>query len=153
MQTKYKSLITAIVLLVVLLVGLNIYNKKFPKTVQKAVDKVTGKVEAPEGQLTPNFPKELVPPKDIQILSSSVTKVSGVELNTTIFQSTKPLKDVYGFYLQYISRQGYLITNNKLGDKVANIYGARNDIDVNAVMSKQNNTVVATVSYTIKNQK
>jgi hypothetical protein len=70
-------------------------------------------VVAPQGQLTPNFPKELVIDSNAQISNSySINYDASTNQYTAEWTSSSSLPAVYNDYKTYLANNGWTITNS-----------------------------------------
>ena len=108
-------------------------------------------VYAPQGQLTPNFPKELVLDPQAQIASSySVNYDSTTNQYTAQWVSSTTLATMYGDYKTYFSSNGWAITNSSGAtstSKLGAIYASTSAANVSVTMLAQGKATQVTVTY------
>lgn len=108
-------------------------------------------VFAPQGQLVPNFPKELILDPQAQVASSySINYDSSTNQYTAEWASSSSLATLYGEYQKYFGTNGWAITNQsgvKGASKLAVLYAATTTANVNVTLVSQGKGSEATISY------
>jgi hypothetical protein len=118
-----------------------------------AKPKPTGPVPvfAPQGQLTPNFPKQLILDPQAQVNSSySINYDPTTNQYTAEWTSSSSLASLYGDYQKYFGDNGWTITNQsgvKTASKLAVLYAATTTANVNVTLVTQGQGSDATISY------
>ena len=117
--------------------------------------KPTGPVPvfAPQGQLTPNFPKQLMLDPQAQVNSSySINYDPTTNQYTAEWTSSSSLAALYGDYQTYFGNNGWTITNQsgvKAVSKLAVLYAATTTANVNVTLVSRGKGSDATISYLV----
>lgn len=108
-------------------------------------------VFAPQGQLTPNFPKDLILDPQAQIGSSySINYDAKTNQYTAQWNSSSSVVSLYGDYQKYFGDNGWTTTNQsgvKAASKLAVLYAATTTANVNVTLVARGGGADATVSY------
>jgi hypothetical protein len=108
-------------------------------------------VFAPQGQLTPGFPKELVLDPQAQVNNSySINYSSSTNQYTAEWVSSSSLVTLYGNYKTYFGQSGWTITNSSdvvAGSKLGVLYAATSSAKVNVTLVSQKSGSDVTVTY------
>jgi hypothetical protein len=108
-------------------------------------------VFAPQGQLVPNFPKQLMLDPQAQVNSSySINYDPTTNQYTAEWTSSSSLATLYGDYQKYFGDNGWTITNQsgvKGTSKLAVLYAATSSANVNVTLVTQGKGSSATISY------
>jgi hypothetical protein len=108
-------------------------------------------VFAPQGQLTPNFPKQLMLDPQAQVNSSyAINYDPTTNQYTAEWTSSSSLAVLYGDYQKYFGDNGWTITNQsgvKGASKLAVLYAATSSANVNVTLVTQGKSSSATISY------
>lgn len=108
-------------------------------------------VFAPQGQLTPNFPKQLMLDPQAEVNTSySINYDPSTNQYTADWTSSSSLASLYGDYQKYFGDNGWTITNQSgaaAGSKLAVLYAATTTANVNVTLVSQGGHTDATVSY------
>jgi hypothetical protein len=118
-----------------------------------AKPKPTGPVPvfAPQGQLVPNFPKQLILDPKAQVSTSySINYDPTTNQYTAEWTSSSSLASLYGDYQTYFGNNGWTITNQsgaKSGSRLAVLYAATTTANVNVTLVTQASGADATISY------
>lgn len=147
----YKVAIIVFVLLLALgLLGyLNKSRLKKPHPPDKSAAVTTN---LKPGDIAADFNKALLP-QNTKVTASSVMTEGSRETNLVTFTSPDSMKNLYDFYVKYLSVGGYLLVNKTYDPKFSSIYGARDDFDVNIGLIKQSGGIYVTVAHVIKHKK
>jgi hypothetical protein len=115
--------------------------------------KATGPVPvfAPQGQLTPNFPKQLMLDPEAQVSTSyAINYDPTTNQYTAEWTSSSSLASLYGDYQKYFGDNGWTITNQSgltSASRLAVLYAATTTANVNVTLVTQGQGAQATVSY------
>lgn len=112
-------------------------------------------VFAPQGQLTPNFPKQLMLDPEAQVSTSyAINYDPTTNQYTAEWTSSSSLASLYGDYQKYFADNGWTITNQSgatAASKLAVLYAATTTANVNVTLvakgGAQGGSTDATVSY------
>ncbi len=108
-------------------------------------------VFAPQGQLVPNFPKELILDPQAQISSSySINYASTTNQYTAEWNSSSSLLSLYNNYNTYFGNNGWTVTNSSgatSASKIAAMYASTSTANVNVTLVAQGQGVGVSVSY------
>ncbi len=108
-------------------------------------------VFAPQGQLTPNFPKELILDPQAQFTTSySVNYNPTLNQYTAEWNSSSSLVTLYNNYKTYFGSNGWTITNSSgatNASKIAVMYAATSTANVNVSFVAQGKGTGMSVSY------
>jgi hypothetical protein len=108
-------------------------------------------VFAPQGQLTPNFPKQLMLDPEAQVNTSyAINYDPTTNQYTAEWTSSSSLASLYGDYQKYFSDNSWTITNQsgvKAASKLAVLYAATTTANVNVTLVARGGGADATVSY------
>jgi hypothetical protein len=108
-------------------------------------------VYAPQGQLTPNFPKELILDPQAQVESSySINYDTSTNQYTAQWNSSSSLLSLYNKYKTYFGGNGWAITNSSGATGVSMIgviYATNASANVNMTVLKQGSGAGVTISY------
>jgi hypothetical protein len=108
-------------------------------------------VFAPQGQLVPNFPKQLILDPQAQINSSySINYDPTTNQYTAEWTSSSSLASLYGDYQKYFGDNNWTITNQSGitgASKLAVLYAATSSASVNVTLVSQGKGSQGTISY------
>lgn len=108
-------------------------------------------VFAPQGQLTPNFPKQLMLDPAAQVGQSyAINYDPNTNQYTAQWTSSSSVATVYNDYQTYFGANGWTITNQsgaKAASKIAAMYAATSTANVNVTIVAQGKGAAVTVSY------
>jgi hypothetical protein len=108
-------------------------------------------VYAPQGQLTPGFPKELILDPQAQIGSSySINYDPTTNQYTAQWVSSSSVGTLYNIYKTYFGKNGWTLTNSSGAtstSKIGAMYAATSSANVNVTMIAQGKGAKATVTY------
>ncbi|MDB4939639.1 MAG: hypothetical protein JWO40_64 [Candidatus Doudnabacteria bacterium] len=151
-MSKILKIVIPIVLFILVAAAGGIYYKTRPNTSPAANNTETQNTTPEPVKLTADFPTALMP-KDGTLVDSKVSNIDKVENNTTTILSQQTPKELYDYYLNYVSKAGYLILTKKYALPISNIYATSDVNDVNIVILKEAKDVKVVVSYVIKKKK
>ena len=108
-------------------------------------------VVAPQGQLTPSFPKELVIDSNAQISNSySINYDASTNQYTAEWVSSSSLPAVYNDYKTYLGNNGWTITNSSnvtAVSKLGVLYAATSTAKVNVTLVSKGTGSDVSVTY------
>lgn len=108
-------------------------------------------VFAPQGQLTPNFPKQLILDPQAAIGTSyAINYDPNTNQYTAQWTSSSSIMTIYNDYQTYFKGNGWTITNQsgvKAASKIGAMYAATSTANVNVTIVAQGNGAGVTVSY------
>jgi hypothetical protein len=108
-------------------------------------------VVAPQGQLTPSFPKELVIDSNAQISNSySINYDASTNQYTAEWASSSSLPAVYNDYKTYLANNGWTITNSSnvtAASKLGVLYAANSSAKVGVTLVSQGTGSDVSVTY------
>lgn len=108
-------------------------------------------VYAPQGQLTPNFPKELILDPQAQIGSSySVNYDATTNQYTARWISSSSILTLYNEYKTYFGNDGWMLTNSSgatNASKIGAMYAATTSAKVNVTILAKSGGAEVTVNY------
>lgn len=108
-------------------------------------------VFAPQGQLTPNFPKELILDPQAAIgVSYAINYNPSTNQYTAQWTSSSSLVTVYNDYQKYFQDNGWTITNKsgvKAASKIGAMYASTATANVNVTIVAQGKGAAVTISY------
>jgi hypothetical protein len=108
-------------------------------------------VFAPQGQLTPNFPKDLILDNNAAISGSySINYSSSTNQYTAEYDSSNTLVSLYNSYKTYFGANGWMVTNSssiKSASKIGILIAATSSANVNVTLIAKGKGSEATISY------
>jgi hypothetical protein len=108
-------------------------------------------VFAPQGQLTPNFPKDLILDSNAAISGSySINYSSSTNQYTAQYDSSNTLVSLYNSYKTYFGTNGWMVTNSssiKSASKIGVLIAATSSANVNVTLIAKGTGSQATISY------
>jgi hypothetical protein len=136
-----------VVVVVLVVVGALIWRS----TSQQPANSGPAAVYAPQGQLAPGFPKNLVLDAQARIGSSySIAYASTTNQYTARWVSSSSVATLYNSYKTYFGNNGWAITNSSGAtstSKLGAIYAATSSANVSVTMITQGKGSEITVSY------
>jgi hypothetical protein len=153
-----KKLTTWIVIAVILLIGvaavfLLLHNNS--KNRQQQQQASTAKIEANQpkpvyataGQLTPNFPTELLLGSKQSTQSSFSVSYPSATQSTAVFESTDSKITLYKDYLTYFQKNKYEILSQQANGQTFSIYAIKTGGDVSVQITQNGKLTKVTVSF------
>jgi flagellar basal body-associated protein FliL len=152
-----KKLTTWIVIAVILLIGVAavflLLHKNNSKNRQQQAS--TAKIEANQpkpvyataGQLTPNFPTELLLGSKQSTQSSFSVSYPSATQSTAVFESTDSKITVYNDYLAYFQKNKYEILSQQANGQTFSIYAIKTGGDVSVQITQNGKLTKVTVSF------
>jgi hypothetical protein len=108
-------------------------------------------VFAPQGQLTPSFPKDLVIDSNAQVSNSySINYDASTNQYTAEWVSSSSLPAVYNDYKTYLANNGWTITNSSnvtAASKLGVLYAASSSAKVNVTLVSKGSGSDVSVTY------
>ena len=108
-------------------------------------------VFAPQGQLTPNFPKGLILDNNAVIAGSySINYSSSTNQYTAEYNSSDTVPALYKDYQTYFAANGWMVTNSssiKSASKIGVVIAATSSANVNVTLIAKGIGSQATISY------
>ncbi len=107
------------------------------------------KTDAPVGQITSGFPRELILDPNSATKQSYSIKYDNSNQYTADFKSSLMPADLYKLYNDYLTANGYTIVNQNNTPTFGSVYATKDTSIVNAVFSRidKATTTTATITY------
>jgi hypothetical protein len=151
MQDNRKGNALVIVGIVVLAIIVILFFVWKPTQPQGTSSQLGVPTYAPAGQLTPQFPKELILDSAAQISSSYVINYSSSSSQYTAeWSSSSSMASLYTRYLNYFPRNGWVVVSKKSSATLDGVSAARGYVNANVAIFPKNNATEVVVSYTMQ---
>lgn len=109
-------------------------------------------VFAPQGQLVPQFPKSLILDNSAAVNGSySINYSTSTDQYTAEFNSSSSMASLYSEYTQYLSANGWMITNSStMYSTSRGLYASNASSDVAVGIVSQTGGSQVTITYLVK---
>ena len=147
MNNKATRIIGVVILVIILALAGYYYNRNY------RVSHPT-KTVAEQGKAISGFPQDLIMYPNGAVETSYSLNYGTTQQYTATFNTTKVMSLEWLIYRDYLNHNGYYIANQNVNEatNLANLYGTKDNIDVNIVIQRRadKKSSDVTISYVVK---
>jgi hypothetical protein len=151
MQTKTKIIVSSITIIILTVVVVVFYRSKIdvptteqnlaPVVAQDQLQDESNKVQVPERtefntDVPTDFPTDIPLEKEAKVEQSYGLSYDGQKQLSIVFLSSKAVKDNFTLYTDFLSEQGWSVTNKYESEKLASLYGTKENNEINVTVNE-----------------